>query len=143
MWNVLGRFGLDVHGGCFGGGNPDVPRKALRRHRFEFRSVDESEDVLSAVKEKVSLFREFEASRGAVEKLLSEFLLEVGDLTRERRLRDEEPFHGGGEALLPGDSRTRAKNREIHGEVRTLSRQSDALPCADAILPRPRRPATR
>ena len=131
MWNVLGRFGHDVRGGRFGGGNRDVARKLLRRHRFEFRSVDESEDVLSAAKEKVSLFREYEASRGAVEKLLPEFLFEVRDLTRERRLRDEEPLRGGGETLFPGDFHKRAKCLVVNGEARTLSCQNEALPSVD------------
>ena len=112
---ALDRFGHDAHGGRFGGRNPDVARKTLRRHGFKLGAIDESKDVLGASKKKVAFFREFEASRGAVEKLLSEFLFEVRDLTRERRLRDEEPLRGGGETLFPGDFHERAKYLEIHG----------------------------
>ena len=79
---ALNGFGDDADGGRFGGGNPDVAREFFRRHRFELCSVDEGEDVLGAAKEKVPLFREFEAARGALEELLPEFLFEVRNLAR-------------------------------------------------------------
>ena len=111
---ALYGFGDDPDGRRFGGGNPDVARKSLRRHCLKLRSVDESEDVLCAAEKEVPFFREFEAARGALEKFLSEFFFEVCNLTRERRLRDGELLRGGGEALFPGDFDERTKYLEIH-----------------------------
>ena len=73
-------------------------------------------------------FGEFEAARGALEKLLSEFLFEVRNLTRERRLRDGELLRGGGKALLAGDFDERTKYLEIHGEAWATVREVTSPP---------------
>ena len=101
----LGKeIGEDVHGMRFACADADTARKINRVIlHLVFCLVDEREDFLGPLAQVHAVLCQHGAAARAREEFLAEFILEIGNLPRERRLRHMQHIGGFGHILFPGN----------------------------------------
>ena len=108
--------GQEVHDWCFAGTDADTARQfRLVVADFGFRLLDEGHDFLGPLAQADAFFREQCTAVGPDEKLLAQFLFQIGHLPGQRRLCDMQHIGCTGHILFPGDGQEVLQGPYFHG----------------------------
>ena len=120
----LGQRGLKArdggrHDGLDDRGQPRQPDQPARAGRellqMALRLLNLAQDHLGAAQEEAARVGQLKLVQAAVEQLGADFLFELGELLRERGLREAEPLGRLGEGGRLGDGAENPQLVQIHG----------------------------